>query len=304
MEKAFLVTARPPASSDWIIDDLQDELRELAIASGLDVIEKTTLSLKEINPRYFIGSGHLQNIARKISRLKIDIVVFSHNLTGSQQRNIEEELRVKTIDRTQLILHIFARRARSNEGKLQVELAQLEYLLPRLTGKGIMLSRLGGGVGTLGPGEQKLEIDRRRIRHRVDMLRKRLVEITDKRRLQRLKRHKHSVLTAALVGYTNAGKSTLFNAITQANAVVRDRLFSTLDPLVRRLELSNHQKILISDTVGFLNELPHNLIESFKATLEEVRNADFLIHVIDVSSPLLKEKEASVERVQIGRAHV
>ena len=223
--------------------------------------------------------------------------MFSYDLRGSQQRNLEETIKTKTIDRTQLILDIFARHATSKEGKMQVELAQLEYLLPRLVGHGIELSRLGGGIGTLGPGETKLEMDRRRIAERITRLRHELKEVTSQRALKRKQRKDKGVPTVALVGYTNAGKSTLMNTLTQANQVTRETLFTTLDSLARQFVLPNHQKIIISDTVGFMHELPHHLIEAFKATLEEVREADLLLHVIDVSHPHFHHLREAVEVV-------
>ena len=207
-------------------------------------------------------------------------------MKGSQQRNLEKELGVKTIDRTQLILDIFARRAASQEGKMQVELAQLEYLLPRLVGKGIALSRLGGGIGTLGPGETKLEVDRRRIGQRIARLKKDLQEVASDRAVKRKKRRDHGVPLISLVGYTNAGKSTLLNTLTDAHQVTYDGMFTTLDSLARQFVLPNHQKVVLSDTVGFMQELPHHLIEAFKATLEEVTQADLLLHVLDVSDPI------------------
>ncbi|MGB3082669.1 MAG: GTPase HflX, partial [Candidatus Omnitrophota bacterium] len=223
--------------------------------------------------------------------------IFSDDLSPSQQKNLEEIIKTKTIDRTQLILDIFARRATSNEGKVQVELAQLVYLLPRLSGKGIELSRLGGGLGTRGPGEQKLEYERRRVRERIARLKKELKEITDKRELRRSQREKFSMLTISLVGYTNSGKSTLFNALTESSVKVKDQLFSTLDPMVRKLELPNNQTVLLSDTVGFLHDLPHHLIESFQATLEEVRGADILFHIVDMSDERMEEQSSAVFQV-------
>ncbi len=244
-----------------------------------------------------LGRGKAEELRDLVAKEKADVLVFESNLSSSQQRNLEEIVNAKTIDRTQLILDIFAQRAKSTEGKLQVELAQLKYLLPRLTGKGIYLSRLGGGVGTRGPGEQKLEVDRRRIRERITRLGREL-QALDKRRLANIYKKKSKDLPLiAIVGYTNAGKSQLFNALTKSSVVVKDKLFSTLDTTTRLLTLPGNQKALIVDTVGFVRDLPHHLIESFKATLEEAVHADILLHVIDVSRSDLQDLEAAVKGV-------
>jgi len=227
----------------------------------------------------------------------IDTVIFSHDLKGSQQRNLENIIKVKTIDRTQLILDIFAKHASSKEGKMQVELAQLAYLLPRLVGRGIELSRLGGGIGTLGPGETKLEIDRRRISQRIARLEKNLNNVSAKRALTRKQRRDKGIPVLSLVGYTNAGKSTLLNALTGADQITRDGYFTTLDSLSRQLLLPNHQKLILSDTVGFMHDLPHRLIEAFHATLEEIKEADLLLHVVDISHPHFRNLCDSVEEV-------
>jgi len=269
----------------WPVQEVLEEMEDLIAGCGGEVIERMICPLEKASATYLIGSGRVQDIAAAVSHLKIDTVVFSYDLRGSQQRNLEETIKTKTIDRTQLILDIFARHATSKEGKMQVELAQLEYLLPRLVGHGIELSRLGGGIGTLGPGETKLEMDRRRIAERIARLRHELKEVTTQRALKRKQRKDKGVPAVALVGYTNAGKSTLMNTLTQADQLTRETLFTTLDSLSRQFLLPNHQKIIISDTVGFMHDLPHHLIEAFKATLEEVREADLLLHVIDVSHP-------------------
>ena len=281
----------------WPAQEVLDEMEDLIAGCGGEVIERMICPLEKASATYLIGSGRVQDIAAAVSHLKIDTVVFSYDLRGSQQRNLEETIKTKTIDRTQLILDIFARHATSKEGKMQVELAQLEYLLPRLVGHGIELSRLGGGIGTLGPGETKLEMDRRRIGERITRLRHELKEVTTQRALKRKQRKDKGVPTVALVGYTNAGKSTLMNTLTRANQVTRETLFTTLDSLARQFVLPNHQKIIISDTVGFMHELPHHLIEAFKATLEEVREADLLLHVIDVSHPHFHHLREAVEVV-------
>lgn len=281
----------------WPAQEVLEEMEDLIAGCGGEVIERMICPLEKASATYLIGSGRVQDIAAAVSHLKIDTVVFSYDLRGSQQRNLEETIKTKTIDRTQLILDIFARHATSKEGKMQVELAQLEYLLPRLVGHGIELSRLGGGIGTLGPGETKLEMDRRRIGERITRLRHELKEVTTQRALKRKQRKDKGVPTVALVGYTNAGKSTLMNTLTRANQVTRETLFTTLDSLARQFVLPNHQKIIISDTVGFMHELPHHLIEAFKATLEEVREADLLLHVIDVSHPHFHHLREAVEVV-------
>ena len=281
----------------WPAQEVVDEMEDLIAGCGGEVIERMICPLDKASATYLIGSGKVKEIADSVGLLGIETVVFSYDLRGSQQRNLEEAIKTKTIDRTQLILDIFARHATSNEGKMQVELAQLEYLLPRLVGHGIELSRLGGGIGTLGPGETKLEMDRRRIAERITRLRHELKEVTTQRALKRKQRKDKGVPTVALVGYTNAGKSTLMNTLTQANQVTRETLFTTLDSLARQFVLPNHQKIIISDTVGFMHELPHHLIEAFKATLEEVKEADLLLHVIDVSHPHFHHLREAVEEV-------
>lgn len=270
---------------------------ELAGSSGVEVSECMIVRREHPTPNLLIGKGKALEIAELTRSHSLDVVIFDKDLTSAQQRNLEEVIGVKTIDRTQLILNIFAHRAHSNEGKIQVELAQLVYLLPRLTGKGIMLSRLGGGIGTRGPGEKKLEADRRRIREKIGHLKRDLLDIEKERTLRRKTRLKFSIPAISLVGYTNAGKTTLFNQLTASHELVQNKLFSTLDPTTRRLILPNNQKIVLSDTVGFLHNLPHHLIESFKATLEEVVHSDILIHVVDISHPKIFEHFASVEEV-------
>jgi len=286
MEKALLVTIKLKTEKNgWHIEDAALELEELVSACGVEIVDNISCTCEKPTPNFLIGRGKIEEIAVLSQELLIDVVVFSHDLSGTQQRNIEEVIGCKTIDRTQLILDIFSRHARSPEGKTQVELAQLQYLLPRLVGKGIVLSRLGGGIGTRGPGEQKLEVDRRRIRKKIDSLNEHLRLIRLHRSTLRKKRQSRSIQSAALVGYTNAGKSTLLNTLTQAGQVVSCNMFTTLDPLFKSLQLPNGENIVISDTVGFLHNLPHNLIEAFKATLEEVIEANLLIHVLDISHP-------------------
>jgi len=296
-ERAILVTVEEMGKESWKLEDRQEELRRLAVSCGVEIVEEEICRRKALTPNLFIGKGKVQEIADLAEERDADVIIFSDDLSPSQQKNLEEIINAKTIDRTQLILDIFAHRATSNEGKVQVELAQLVYLLPRLSGMGVQLSRLGGGLGTRGPGEQKLEVDRRRVRERIAKLKKSLKEITGQRRLRRSQRERFSMLTIALVGYTNSGKSTLFNALTSSEVKVKDQLFSTLDPTVRKLPLSNNQTALISDTVGFLHELPHHLIESFKATLEEVVGADILFHVVDMSDGRMDQQKVAVFQV-------
>lgn len=257
------------------------ELARLAATAGLEVVGEATQHLRRPHPATFVGSGKLEAIAASVRADGADVVVFDDPLTPAQQRNLEQALACKVIDRSALILDIFAQRARSTEGKLQVELAQLEYLLPRLTRAWGHLSRQRGGVGTRGPGETQLEIDRRRVRERLAQLRSRLAALERRRRVQRQAREAVPVPTVALVGYTNAGKSTLMNALTRAGVLVEDRLFATLDPTVRRLRLPDGTTALIADTVGFIHKLPHQLIEAFKSTLEQAGTAALLVHVID-----------------------
>lgn len=258
------------------------------------------------DPATFIGSGKLDELARECERAAIDVVVFDNELSPAQLRQIEERVERKVIDRTQLILDIFARRARTREGKWQVELAQLKYLLPRLVGSASALSRLGGGIGTRGPGETKLETDRRRIRQRIHAISQEIDSIRQRREHARARRQKASVPLVALVGYTNAGKTTLFNLLTKETAEASDALFVTLDPLVRQISLPDKRKMLVSDTVGFIDRLPHTLVAAFRATLEQVAEADLVLHVIDAASPDRDAHIEAVERVleEVGAAGV
>lgn len=292
MERALSVTLITDQikRDNWGVDDTLSEFNELIRSARVRPEKGIVCNLKEISPTFLLGKGKLEEIQHLIETLGLNVVIFSENLSGTQQKNIENRLNIKTIDRTQLILDIFARRARSSEGKIQVELAQLEYLLPRLMGKGIILSRLGGGIGTRGPGEQKLEIDRRRIRTRINKLKKDLNALVGQRSMRRKKRERFSALTVAIIGYTNAGKSTLLNMLTASDILVDNMLFSTLDPTIRKYTLPNNQNVLFVDTVGFIYKLPHHLIEAFKATLEEVVKADILLHVLDMSHPKIKEQ--------------
>ncbi len=278
----------------WTVADEAAELRDLVTSCRGEIIGEIRCRRVEPTPTFVIGRGKVEEIAAAAQAAAIHCVVFNIELSPAQQRNLEDIIGLKTIDRTQLILDIFAQRARSQEGKIQVELAQLAYLLPRLTGQGVLLSRLGGGIGTRGPGEQKLEVDRRRIRSRITHLDRALDAVTRRRAATRRKRTERQVPTVALVGYTNAGKTTLFNALTAAAAPAESRLFTTLDPLARRLTLPNRQTVILLDTVGFLHRLPHHVIDAFKATLEETASADLLLCVVDASDPLALERGEAV----------
>lgn len=298
MERALLVTIDlETEKGKWPLEDVIYELEELASACGVEIVDNIVCPRDSITANLFIGKGKVEEVSFTALEQNVDTVIFSHDLSGTQQRNLEEVIGKKTIDRTQLILDIFARHAKSLEGKMQVELAQLQYLMPRLIGKGIILSRLGGGVGTRGPGEQKLEIDRRRIRSRIDRLKQDLQNVVLHRRTLKKKRQENALPSVALVGYTNAGKSTLMNALCGTEQNVKNSLFTTLDSVSKSLQLSNGENVIISDTVGFLQNLPHHLIEAFKATLEEVAEADLLIHVLDVHHPRVYEHSKAVQAV-------
>lgn len=273
------------------------EFRELARSAGAQIAGEFVQHRDQPDPATLIGKGKLQEIAGAAASSHADLVLVDHDLSPSQQRNIEAEVDARVIDRTQLILDIFARHARSREGQLQVELAQLEYLLPRLTGRGIEMSQLGGGIGTRGPGETQLETDRRRIFRRIRHIKGQLEEVRRIRRQQRQRRESVPLPTIALVGYTNAGKSTLFNALTQAGVLESAKMFATLDPTVRSITLPSKRKVLLSDTVGFIRNLPTTLVSAFRATLEEVQRATLLLHISDVTSPVAHEQQKQVEQV-------
>lgn len=297
MERVITVTVDLGRREKWTAEERAAELKELVLSTGAKVIDELIVRRERIEPACYIGKGKVEEIANTCADKNITVVVFNNDLSGTQQRNLEEVIKRKVIDRTQLILDIFARRARSNEGKAQVELAQLLYRLPRLTGKGAQLSRLGGGIGTVGPGEQKLEVDRRRIRSRIFKLKEELKDLSSRRGMMRKKRERFSLPTIAIIGYTNVGKSTLINALTRSDIVVQDKLFSTLDPTVRRYTMPNKSIVLFVDTVGFIDNLPHNLVEAFKATLEEVVEADLLLHLVDISHPKAREQSDAVYKV-------
>ena len=295
-ERGFLVGADLPRML-VPADECVRELARLADTAGVEVVGEAVQTIRRINPASFIGQGKVEEVRGRAEETKADVVIFDEPLSPAQQRNLERELNRKVIDRSALILDIFAQRARSLEGKMQVELAQLQYLLPRLTRQWTHLSRLGGGVGTRGPGETQLEVDRRRVRTRIGQLHRRLRDVERTRGLHRHERAAVPFPTVALVGYTNSGKSTLMNRLTQAGVLVEDRLFATLDPTVRRLRLPEGLTVLLADTVGFIHKLPHQLVEAFKGTLEEVREADLLLHVIDVAQSTWPEQAQVVEAV-------
>jgi len=306
IERAALVGLVAAGARRIEAEQSLDELAGLADAAGAEVVLRMLQERPKPDPATFIGSGKVASLAAACAEADVDVVIFDNELTPAQLRQLEEKLERKVVDRTQLILDIFARRARTREGKWQVELAQLKYLLPRLVGAGTALSRLGGGIGTRGPGETKLETDRRRIRVRIQAVQREIDHVRQRRSQLRERRQKHSVPTVALVGYTNAGKTTLFNRLTNETAVVSDALFVTLDPLVRQVRLPDSGELLVSDTVGFIDRLPHALVAAFRATLEEVAEADLALHVIDSASPDRQRHLAAVRRVleEVGAADV
>jgi GTPase len=278
-------------------EDAEESLEELAVlaeSAGAEVVERISQTRPALDPATLVGSGKVAEIKARVEADAIDTVLFDHDLTPTQLRNLERRLEVKIVDRTQLILDIFARRARTSEGQLQVELAQLNYLLPRLAGRGTQMSRLGGGIGTRGPGETQLETDRRRIGRRIAKLKTELERVRATRGVQRSQRQAVPLSTVSLVGYTNAGKSTLFNRLTGAGVLADARMFATLDPTVRQIRLPSRRRVLLSDTVGFIRNLPTTLVEAFRATLEEVTAAVLLLHVVDVTAPMAEEQAAHV----------
>jgi len=273
------------------------ELHELALSAGAEIAGEFLQNRDRPDPATLIGRGKLDEIAGAAASVGAELIIFDHDLTPSQQRNIEREVDARVIDRTQLILDIFARHARTREGQLQVELAQLKYLMPRLAGRGKEMSQLGGGIGTRGPGETQLETDRRKIARRVRALEEQIENVRRIRAQQRQRRESVPVATVALVGYTNAGKSTTFNALTKAGVLESGKMFATLDPTIRGVVLPSKRKVLLSDTVGFIRNLPHTLVSAFRATLEEVERAALVLHVSDASSPIEAEQDAQVEQV-------
>jgi GTP-binding protein HflX len=296
-ERAALVGLRTGSTRRIDAEHSIEELEGLTEAAGGRVVLRVVQERPKPDPATFLGRGKVESLAAAAAEADVDIVVFDNELSPAQLRELGTRLERPVIDRTQLILDIFARRARTREGKLQVELAQLKYLLPRLVGAGAELSRLGGGIGTRGPGETKLETDRRRIRVRIHTLEQQIEGVRRRRAQLRDRRHKSDMPTAALVGYTNAGKTTLFNRLTRAGAEASDALFVTLDPLVRTVTLTDRRQLLLSDTVGFIDRLPHTLVAAFRATLEETAAADLVLHVIDASNPERERQAAAVCRV-------
>ncbi|TPG74791.1 GTPase HflX [Brevibacillus laterosporus] len=274
-----------------------DELGELARTAGVEVLEVITQNRDRVDSAWYLGTGKIQEIAELAVSLDVDVVIFNDELSSSQNRNLEALFECRVIDRTQLILDIFASRANSREGKIQVELAQYSYLLPRLAGQGNQMSRLGGGIGTRGPGETKLETDRRHIRRRISELKQQLDDIVRTRHLHRERRKKNHVYQIALVGYTNAGKSTLLNNLTKADTLQEDKLFATLDPTTRQLSLPSGKEVLLTDTVGFIQDLPTALIAAFRSTLEGVQEADLILHVVDCSHPDFEVHMEVVDKV-------
>ncbi|HUK82498.1 MAG TPA: GTPase HflX [Verrucomicrobiae bacterium] len=298
-ERALLIGLERPGHDKWAVRDSLEELRQLAQSAGAEVIDLISQKRDAPSAPTFVGRGKADEIASRCRETAANTVIFDDDLTPAQGRNLVDILGtdVKVLDRTELILDIFAQRARTREGKIQVELAQLQYMLPRLTGMWTHLSRQRGGIGSRGPGEQQLEVDRRRVMEKIARLQRGLEEVRKNRRIERSGRQKLHWPLVSIIGYTNSGKSTLMNALTGADLLAEDKLFATLDPTTRKLRLPNNQNILLSDTVGFLRKLPHHLIESFKATLEEVAEADLLLHVVDVSHPQARDQIKAVEVV-------
>ncbi|MBN2244692.1 MAG: GTPase HflX [Candidatus Aminicenantes bacterium] len=297
MEKAILIHLSTDKSGKADAKESMAELKGLAKTAGAAVVGEIFQNRQSVNPKYFIGEGKVSELIVLKEKTGADLYIFDHTLNAIQKKNLEDKIQGKIIDRTQLILDIFAQRARSKEGKLQVELAQLNYLLPRLLGKGTSLSRLGGGIGTRGPGEKKLEEDRRRIQDRIALIKKELQRIQKRRIRQRKTRTRGPIPVAALVGYTNAGKSTLFNRLSQQKMFVSPQLFATLDPVIRRVDLQDGSHFLITDTVGFIRRLPPELFTAFRATLEEVGEADCICHIIDISYPDSESRIDAVKQV-------
>ncbi len=294
-ERAILVALRLKGVADWVVDDHLDELTQLADTAGAQVLGRFTQRSKHPDPATFLGKGKVRELADEVKHRSADSVIFDDDLTPAQVRNLEQTLKVKVLDRSGVILDIFARRARSRESRTQVELAQLNYLLPRLTRRWGHLSRQIGGIGVRGPGETQLEVDRRLVRERIVKLTKELEKIEKSRRVRRRKRE--NLFKTAIVGYTNAGKSTLLNALTGSGVQVENRLFATLDSTTRKLTLNNQAEILLTDTVGFIRKLPHHLVASFRSTLEETIQSDLLIHLIDLSHPQYRTQIETVDTV-------
>ncbi len=296
-ESVLLVGVQNGKAGEWDVSDSLDELHQLSLTSGARVLGRFICRQTKPYPSHYVGKGKVREIAEWAAEHRPSSLVFDEDLSPAQGRNLEEEIGVKVIDRTQMILDIFAQHAHTKEGRLQIELAQLEYLLPRLRRMWTHLERQKGGIGLRGPGEKQLETDRRRIEERISRLKKELDQVRRHRHELRRGRRRHGWALASLVGYTNAGKSTLLNALTGSNVEAYNQLFSTLDPTTRQVELPNQQSVLLTDTVGFIRKLPHHLVESFKATLEEVVEADLLIHIIDASHPRVESQIEAVREV-------
>jgi len=295
MEDAILVHIATNKREKLEAEESMEELKGLACTAGAEVRGEIFQFRPKLSPKYLIGEGKVSELIDLKEKLQANLIIFDHNLTPIQQRNLEDKTQVKVIDRNQLILDIFAQRARSKEGKLQIELAQLNYLLPRLLGKGVALSRLGGGIGTRGPGEKKLEEDKRRIQNRITNVKKEILNIQKRRASQRKRRKKSPIPSVSLVGYTNTGKSTLFNCLSREKIFTSPLLFATLDPILRRVSFSDGLYFFLSDTVGFIKKIPVELISAFKATLEELKGADCILHIIDVYYP---NHESQIEAVE------
>lgn len=296
-ETALLVGIQQGAAKAWEVQDSVDELALLCSTAGARVVDRFICRLGKLNPALYIGKGKAGEIADAVRERGISTVVFDDDLSPAQGRNLEAIIGTKVVDRTQVILDIFAQHARTREGRMQIELAQLDYLLPRLRRMWTHLERQKGGIGMHGPGEKQLELDRRRILERMDRFKRDLQGVGRHRAEQRRGRRRHGWALVSIVGYTNAGKSTLLNSLTGAHVLAYDKLFATLDPTTRQLKLPNHQQALLTDTVGFIRKLPHGLVEAFKATLEEVVQADLLVHVVDVSHPLVEQQVEAVDAV-------
>ncbi|MGH2603666.1 MAG: GTPase HflX, partial [Dehalococcoidia bacterium] len=294
-ERAYLVAVEPKQGGFWSTQSSLDELTLLADTAGADVVGRTLQRLDRPNPSTYIGKGKLEEIVALRQELPYDVVIFDDELSPSQQRTLEDSIKTKVLDRTALILDIFAGRARTREGRLQVELAQHEYLLPRLAGQWSHLERLGGGIGTRGPGESQIETDRRLIRARIARLRGQIEDVRRHRQLYRRHRARQGANVVALVGYTNAGKSTLMNTLSSAGVLAEDRLFATLDPVTRRVNLRHGDHFLLTDTVGFIQKLPTQLVAAFRATLEELSDADLMLHLVDITHPNAAEQAQTVE---------
>lgn len=296
-ENAILVGVDTSNSHDWSIESSMSELASLARAAGVKIISQVTQKLEQPSPLLYLGRGKIEQMKELKESLNYGVVIFNDELTPRQQRNLEEALETKIIDRTALILDIFARRAKTSEGKLQVELAQHQYILPRLAGQWSHLERLGGGIGTRGPGESQLETDRRLIRLKIQKLKSKIEDVRRHRSLYRQKRKRVNIPVVALVGYTNSGKSTLLNALSNSSVFVANRLFSTLDPVTRKIMLPGKGEFLLTDTVGFIHKLPPTILAAFRATLEELHEADLLIHVLDITNRNAVEQNDTVEKI-------